>query len=133
MKTFKLTISTPIGKNFEVENVTMLNARVLEGQIGILANHAPLISSLKISEFQIIMEDGLEKIGVVHGGIFSVKNNEVSILTTEYHFDDEIDIEKTQKELEEIEEQFQDDVKPSEQTSLNNRHIYAELKLKIAK
>ncbi len=133
MKTFKLSISTPIGKNFESENVKQINANILEGRIGVMANHSPLVSSLKISDFSIILENGEELIGVVDGGIFNVTANEVTILTTRFDFDNEIDESEVNNEIKEIEYQLQADVKEAEQKSLGDRLQYANLKLEIAK
>ncbi len=133
MKTFKITISTPIGKNFETENAVTINANLLEGRIGVLANHSPLVSSLKISDFSIDLENGEKLIGVVDGGIFNVSDEGVTILTTRFDFDHEVDEESTINEIKEIEHELQSDVKSNEQTSLNNRHIYADLKLSIGK
>ncbi len=133
MKTFKLSISTPIGKNFELENATQINANILEGQIGIMANHSPLVSSLKVSRFSVFTEDGKELHGVVDGGVFSVTAKEVTILTTRFDFSDEINRSSTENEIKEIEYNLQADVKAAEQKSLNDRINYANLKLEIAK
>ncbi len=133
MKTFKLSISTPIGKNFELENATQINANILEGQIGIMANHSPLVSSLKVSKFSVFTEDGKEIYGVVDGGVFSVTATEVTILTTRFDFADEINRSSTENEIKEIEYNLQADVKAAEQKSLNDRINYANLKLEIAK
>lgn len=132
MKAFKLTISTPIGKNYINEKVNILNTEIYNGQVGILANHAPLVSSLKVSLFNFKTIDGEEKIGVLHGGVIEVSNNEVTILTPLFDFADEVDVERTNDEIKNIEYQLQFDVKETEANSLNRRHIYAELKLNIA-
>lgn len=133
MKTFKITISTPIGKNFEADNAIMINADLLEGRIGVLANHSPLVSSLKVSEFSIELENGEKLNGVVDGGIFNVSTEGVTILTTRFDFDYEVDEKSTVDEIKAIEHELQYDVKSNEQKSLNDRHIYADLKLAIAK
>ncbi|NQX83228.1 MAG: ATP synthase F1 subunit epsilon [Mycoplasmataceae bacterium] len=131
MKKFKISISTPVGKKFESDEVVMINANLSEGRIGIMANHSPLVSSLKISDFSIKFKNGSEEIGVIHGGVFSVVKNEVTILTTRFDWGDEVNISETQKEIKNIINQLQSDVKKVEAESLNNRYKYAELKLKI--
>ncbi len=132
MKTFKLSISTPIGKNFNIENVVSLNANILEGWIGIMANHSPMISSLKISTFSIELDNGETIIGAIDGGIFNVSPTEVIILTPRFDFADEISNEEVVREINEIEQELQKDVKEAEQQALNDRHIYAEIKLEVA-
>ncbi len=133
MKTFKLSISTPIGKNYEVENAVAINAYILEGRIGVMANHSPLISSLRISTFTIELEDGSTLTGVVDKGVFNVTKDEVTILTTRFDFSDEIDVKKTEKEVKQIENTLQRDVKDAEQKSLGDRLKYAQLQVEITK
>ncbi len=133
MKTFKLSISTPRGKNFETEDAVILNANVLEGRIGVMANRSPLVSSLKFSDFSIKLADGTELVGVAGGGVLNVTKDNVTILTTRFSFADEVDVEQTKASMKLIESELQKDVKDAAQASLNKRHIYHELKLKIAK
>ncbi len=132
MKTFKLSISTPIGKNYEVENAVSINAYILEGRIGVMANHSPLISSLRISDFSIDLEDGTQIFGVVDKGVFNVTKDSVSILTTRFHFSDEVDVKKTEVQVKQIEDALQHDVKEAEQKSLSDRLQYAKLQVEIA-
>lgn len=133
MKTFKLSISTPIGKNFEIENATLIDASLTEGRIGVMANHIPLVSALKVSEFIIKTDDKKELVGVLDGGIFSVTNEGVIILTPRFDFSTEVDVEETKNEIEQIKYILQDDVKKIEESSLGDRMYYSETKLKIAK
>jgi F-type H+-transporting ATPase subunit epsilon len=58
----------------------MVSARTLEGDIGILPNHAPLLGVLVDGVVKIKAVDGDEKSFNVHGGFISVANNRVSIL-----------------------------------------------------
>ncbi len=133
MKTFNLSISTPIGKNFETDQAVSINAWLIEGRIGVMANHSPLVSSLKVSTFTIQLENGEEIVGVTDGGIFSVTEEGVTILTTRFEFSDEVIIEETNNEIKEAEYLLQDDVKGTAQKSLSDRITYANLKLEIVK
>ncbi len=130
MKKFSISIMTPKGKKFISDKVLFVNANLLEGEIGILANHTPLVSSLKISKLILKLENE-EKIGVIHGGVFNVGKEEVSILTTNFEWTEEIDVDETQNEIKNIEYQLQSDVKEKEEESLSNRLKYANLKLSI--
>lgn len=51
------------------------------GSLGILANHAPLITSLKKGVVKVEAEDG-EKSFEVNGGVVEVLNNNVIILAS---------------------------------------------------
>ncbi len=58
----------------------MVSARTLEGDIGILPNHAPLLGALVDGKVVIKAEDGSVAEFEVNGGFLSVANNRVSIL-----------------------------------------------------
>jgi F-type H+-transporting ATPase subunit epsilon len=59
---------------------TMVSARTLEGDLGILPDHAPLLGVLVDGVVAIKALDG-EKINfTIHGGFISVSKNRVSIL-----------------------------------------------------
>ncbi len=131
MKTFKLTIATPTGHKYENDEVTMVTADLLTGRMGVLAEHSPLVSSLKVSKFKITDKDGKMHVGVVKGGIFNVAKTEVSILTTNFCMEDEVKMEHVISELKNVEYQMQADVKEAEAQSLDNRYKYALLKQEL--
>lgn len=58
----------------------MVSARTLEGDLGILADHAPLLGALVDGKVTIKGVDGETSEFEVHGGFLSVANNRVSIL-----------------------------------------------------
>ncbi len=131
MKTFNISISTPIGKTFNTDKAVQLNADIIEGQIGVLAGHSPLVSSLKTSKFTINLEDGKEIIGVVDGGVFNVTQEEVSILTTRFILSDEVSKEETESEIKNLEVELNKELKETEQKSLEQRLKYENLKLEL--
>src|ERR1044072_3845154 len=58
---------------------TMLTARTTDGEIGVLRNHAPVLSVLLPSSVQI--DAGDERVyAVIDGGFLSVANNRISVL-----------------------------------------------------
>lgn len=124
MKTFKISISTPAGKTFESNEAVTINANLLEGRIGVYANHAPLLSSLKISDFSIKLEDGTLLRGVIRGGVFNVSANEVTILTTKFKFDNEIVIKDVQDEINNLNYQLNGELLPTEKETLESRMKY---------
>lgn len=58
----------------------MISARTLEGDIGVLPGHAPLLGVLVDGQVSIKMVDGTTQEFNIHGGFISVSNNRVSIL-----------------------------------------------------
>ena len=59
----------------------MVSTRTLEGDIGVLPNHAPLLGVLADGKVVIKGSDGSTHEFSVHGGFISVANNRVSILS----------------------------------------------------
>jgi F-type H+-transporting ATPase subunit epsilon len=58
----------------------MVSARTLEGDLGVLPNHAPLLGVLADGTVSIKTADGSINDFVINGGFISVANNRVSIL-----------------------------------------------------
>lgn len=133
MKTFKLSITTPTGHKFEMGETQLLTADLLEGRIGILADHTPMVSSLKTSIFRVKDKENNESIGVVKGGIFDVKKDEVIILTPNFCMENEVKKQNCEDEIKNVEYQMQSDIKDAEAKSLEERLKYAKLKLSLAK
>jgi F-type H+-transporting ATPase subunit epsilon len=59
---------------------TMVSARTLEGELGILPNHSPLLGVLVDGKVSIKAVDGSVQEFTVSGGFLSVSNNRVSVL-----------------------------------------------------
>lgn len=132
MKTFKLSISTPSGHSFESEDITIINCHLLEGRIGVMAGHTPLISSLKVSSFSIEDKDGKKIRGAIRGGMFEVKDNEVLVLTTNYCFEHETTPSNIDNEIKNVEYQLRgDELTPNERKILENRLKYEQLKKEL--
>ena len=79
---------------------TMIIAHTVEGDLGILRNHAPVLSLLSDGVVEISPVDGDRMYAAVDGGFLSVANNRVSILSQFAALSDEIDLEKAREELE---------------------------------
>jgi F-type H+-transporting ATPase subunit epsilon len=59
---------------------TMVSARTLEGDLGILPDHAPLLGVLVDGVVTVKAVDGSNNEFTINGGFISVSNNRVSIL-----------------------------------------------------
>lgn len=80
---------------------TMVIARTLEGELGILANHSPLMGVLAPGAVEVRPADGSVFAAVVDGGFLSVANNRISILAEHAEMVDDIDPALARRELEE--------------------------------
>lgn len=97
----KLEIVTPEKRVFD-ETVDAVTVPTAKGEIGILPNHAPLISSLKSGILTYTNKGASEKM-VVSGGFVEVSPNKVSVLADVAEKADEVDIESAKSEREQSE------------------------------
>jgi F-type H+-transporting ATPase subunit epsilon len=60
---------------------TFVVARTPDGEIGIMADHEPLLASLVTSAVEVEGSDGSRTVIGVHGGFLQVLRNQVTLLT----------------------------------------------------
>ena len=87
MKTYQLNISSPDGKLFSGEVVSII-VRGVEGEFAILADHIPFITSVVSGKCVIELEDGTIRNGHTEGGLMTVGKNDVTYLTAGVTFDE---------------------------------------------
>ena len=92
-KSFRVSISTPFGKYLQTQ-AEYLSVTTGMGVLGILPNHAPLITNLEICE--LVIQSGKETLRyAIGGGLLNIKqNNDVVLLVNSIERSDEIDIER---------------------------------------
>jgi F-type H+-transporting ATPase subunit epsilon len=78
--TLKVELVSPTERVWSGE-ATSVSARTVEGDIGVLTDHAPLFGVLVDGQVSIKGTDGTITEFGVRGGFLSVSNNRVSILT----------------------------------------------------
>lgn len=78
--TYKLKILTPNRKALDTEVVSIV-APGEAGYLGVLANHAPLITTLRAGRLQVRFAEGRETGYHVGSGILKVADNEAIVLT----------------------------------------------------
>lgn len=85
---------------------TEVIARGIEGDVGILTGHAPLLIRLAIGPLQVQREDGSWLRAVVDGGFLHVSTEEgqtrVDVLASGAALADEIDVEAVRRRVEEL-------------------------------
>jgi F-type H+-transporting ATPase subunit epsilon len=59
---------------------TVVNARTLAGEIGVMANHTPIMSALEAGQVDVRTVDDGHWVAAVDGGFLSVANNQVRLL-----------------------------------------------------
>jgi F-type H+-transporting ATPase subunit epsilon len=79
---------------------TMVIARTTEGDVGILPNHAPMLSVVIEGVVDIQTDEGETWVAAVDAGFLSVANNRISVLAERAEMSHEIDLEKARRVLE---------------------------------
>jgi F-type H+-transporting ATPase subunit epsilon len=81
-------------------DATMVLTRTTEGELGILANHVPVMAVLVPGTVEIRASGGDRVVAAVDGGFLSVANNRISILSASAQLSDEIDVEQARRDAE---------------------------------
>ena len=79
---------------------TMVIARTTEGDVGILPNHAPMLSLLVHGTVDVTTAEGESWVAAVNAGFLSVAGNRISILSEQAEMVHDIDLEKARQDLE---------------------------------
>ncbi|TPH20931.1 F0F1 ATP synthase subunit epsilon [Haemophilus haemolyticus] len=79
MATFNLTIVSAERKIFEGE-VKQIQATGVEGELGILPGHTPLLTAIKPGIVKFTLQNGNEEVIYVSGGFLEVQPNIVTVL-----------------------------------------------------
>ena len=87
------------------DDVDVLTAPGMEGELGILPNHAPLMTALQPGEIM-LRKDGEETYLAVSGGFMEVIANRVMILADACERDDEIDEQRAQEAVQRAQERL---------------------------
>ena len=80
MNTYKLTIATPDGNQFQGE-ATALYLRGAEGDLAVLAGHTPFITSVQAGKCRLQLPDETEKAATLDGGLLTVGADSVTLLS----------------------------------------------------
>ena len=89
------------------EEVDQVNVPGVEGDLGILYDHAPILTTMRAGKFsyELLSEKGNETIQmIVSGGYLEVTDNRVIVLAEAVEFLDEIDKERAKASLVRAEE-----------------------------
>jgi F-type H+-transporting ATPase subunit epsilon len=79
MSTLKVEVVSPESRLWSGE-ATMVSARTIEGDIGVLPNHCELLGVLADGDVVVSATDGSKHEFKINGGFISVAKNQVSIL-----------------------------------------------------
>ncbi len=106
---FEVEVLTPEGEVWSGE-VAQVSTRTMRGEIGVLANHAPLLAALKPTELRLYTDSRdsePERYAQAHG-MMQVFNNKVQILVEEALSEEELDSGKLQEQHSDAEQRLAD-------------------------
>ncbi|WP_132993835.1 F0F1 ATP synthase subunit epsilon [Gordonia zhaorongruii] len=99
-KTFRLDVVAPDEALYSGD-ATFVTAQTTVGEIGILANHEPMLGELAPGGCVVLTEEGGDRKGIaVQGGFLSVSADTVTILAESAQFTDQIDVAAERSALE---------------------------------
>ncbi|MFC5451434.1 F0F1 ATP synthase subunit epsilon [Paenibacillus aestuarii] len=105
MSTFLLEIVTPERKVY-AEPANMIIAKGVEGELGILPNHIPLVTPLKISSITVKKQGSKDEIIAVNGGFMEVRKDKVVILAESAELPEQIDVDRAKAAKERAEKRL---------------------------
>ena len=125
----RLEVVTPNGAVVN-EDVDIVNAPGYGGDFGVLANHAPFLSTIKIGTLTYEKEKTRETL-MVSGGFCEVSNNKITFLVESAEFGNQIDVERAMKAKERAEKRLAQATKHDE--AINVVRAESALKRAIAR
>ncbi len=102
---FEVEILTPEGEVFSGE-VSQVSTRTAGGEIGILANHAPLLAALKPAELRLYEGDGEPRRYAQAHGWLQVFGNHARLLIEEAIAPEDLDAGTLKEQLADAEQRF---------------------------
>lgn len=98
MATFTLSIVTPehVLLEEEVESIVVPGA---QGYLGVLAQHAPLITPIMPGRLTMRKSSAVEIVMAIAGGFLEVSNNRATVLADAVEYADEINLKRANQSL----------------------------------
>ena len=105
-QTFKLTIATPTGW-VTTDDVESLIVPGTEGYLGILADHAPMMTTIGIGVLVYRDSAGYDHVFAVTQGFLEVSDNVVTILADAAETKEQIDLQRAKEALKRAQERLE--------------------------
>ena len=112
MAEFELEVLQP-ERIFFKDKVEMIVVRAIDGEIGIMAGHEPIVTPIGIGKLR-IKKGGKWREAAIAGGILEVNQNKVVILSDAVEWPEEIDRQRALAAKERAEKKLQQKLPPDE-------------------
>ncbi|MEW6638227.1 MAG: ATP synthase F1 subunit epsilon [Actinomycetota bacterium] len=101
----------------------MVVARIADGEIGVLADHMPLVSTVEVGAVRITGDGDERRVFATSDGFFKVSENLVQLLVEEAVPVEEIDITAAENRIEEAERQLSQIPEDDEEARAERREL----------
>ena len=125
----QLEVVTPTGPVVS-EQVDIVTAPGIDGDFGVLANHAPLLSTIKIGSLSYKSRTHTESL-MVSGGFCEVSNNKITFLVESAERGHDIDVDRAMRAKERAEKRIAE--ADREQETINTARAEASLQRALAR
>jgi F-type H+-transporting ATPase subunit epsilon len=105
--TFPVEVLTPEGEVFNGE-VVQLSTRTMVGEVGILANHAPMLAALSPTELRLKISDSETRRYAQSHGMLQVFGNRAQVLVEQATAPEELDTAVLESELADARQRFEE-------------------------
>lgn len=119
-------------KLFDEPAADMVIAPGVEGVLGILPNHTPLISLLAHGEL-VIRKGGAEEYFAIYGGVLDVRPDKVVVLADSADFSDQISLRAAEEARERVLTLISEGIPPEDEAFIAQQLKRAELAINIAR
>ncbi|AME09987.1 MULTISPECIES: F0F1 ATP synthase subunit epsilon [Gemella] len=106
MNTLNVSIVTPNGEVYSTKNASMVVLGTTSGQLGIMANHVPMVVSLAIGPLKVAFPDGKEERIAVSEGFVETHKNDITVIVQTAECADDIDVERAKRAKERAEKRL---------------------------
>ncbi|MCI8651547.1 MAG: ATP synthase F1 subunit epsilon [Oscillospiraceae bacterium] len=96
MSTFHLQIVTPDGSFYDGQAEKLI-VPALKGEMCVLANHIPFVTSLTAGRAAVVTEDGQRRLAACSGGMVAVTKDVVRLVATTFEWADSIDVARAHR------------------------------------
>ncbi|MBQ1555803.1 MAG: hypothetical protein II828_01005 [Clostridia bacterium] len=87
MATFRFKISSPDGNLFDGA-AEMVSVRGAEGDLAVMAGHIPFVTTVQPCDCTVDTEDGERRVGHTEGGLLSVTEQEATLFSWNFRWNE---------------------------------------------
>ncbi len=129
-KTFLLEIITP-ERTFYSDRARQVIVTAIDGCLGVLKGHVPMVTSLAVGEVRIQAADGSWRSAACSEGFMRAGPNHTLITVQTAEWPEEIDVNRAKMQLMHAEEQLRQKESMREYTASKNKLARAVLRLRV--